>query len=78
MSEKVAKFKLPMDSEYERDLNDRIQLIENLKTKDGLLGAIVVRNDDGTISVTYNMTEDTFIQLTDAVKFMTSEFNIDI
>lgn len=78
MSEKVVEFELSMNSEYEKDLNDRIQLIENIKMNDGFLGAIVVRNDDGTISVTYNMTEDGFIQMTDAVKFMASEFNIDI
>ena len=76
MSEKVAKFKLPMNSEYERDLNDRIQFIENLNINEGFLGANVVRNDDGTISVTYNMAEDGFIQMTDATKLMASGLNI--
>lgn len=67
MSKKVAEFKLPMNSEYERDLNDRIQFIENLKINEEFLGTNVVRNDDGTISVTYNMTEDGFIQFTNAI-----------
>ena len=38
MSEKVVGFKLPMDSEYERDLNDRIQFVENFKTNEDFLG----------------------------------------
>lgn len=78
MSEKVVGFKLPMNSEYERDLNDRIQFVENFKTNEDFLGAIVVQNDDGTISVIYNMTEDGFIQMTNAMKLMASGLDLDI
>lgn len=78
MSEKVVGFKLPMNSEYERDLNDRIQFVENFKTNEDFLGAIVVQNDDGTISVIYNMTEDGFIQMTNAMKLMASVLDLDI